>query len=240
MKLRFALQACALAAVALVATTATAGAAVTTCTGNGVIAPGTYDQVVVASGSNCTFGAGTITINGNLIVQDGAILNDHALSSAVVHINGNVIVGRGAVIGLGTYVPNSGTVVNGNIVANQPGTLYLGGITVNGNVVSNGGGDPTRNFPIKDDVIRGNLIIQGWSGLWMGAIRDTVGGNVIVQNNAASNPNADPGTDSTEVANNDIGGNLICQNNVPAAQLGDTSQPGSRVSGHKIGECASF
>ena len=56
--------------------------------------------------------------------------------------------------------------VDGNIVANQPLSLYLGNITVHGNVVSNGGGTTDRfyNFPIKDNVIDGNLVIHGWTG----------------------------------------------------------------------------
>jgi hypothetical protein len=34
-----------------------------------------------------------VNINGNLNVADGAILNDHAASSATVLVTGNVIVG---------------------------------------------------------------------------------------------------------------------------------------------------
>jgi hypothetical protein len=93
-------------------------------------------------------------------------------------------------------------------------------------------------LPIKDDTIDGNLVITGWSGLWFGVIRDHVGGNVIVSNNDASDPTTLPGSDSTEIVNNDIAGNLICTNNTPAAQLGDAEQPGNRVGGLKLGECA--
>ena len=135
--------------------------------------------------------------------------------------------------------------MNGNVVANQPLTLYLSFTTVHGNVVSNGGGSTTefRNFPTKDNVIDGNLIVQGWHGGWIGVIRDRVGGNVIVSNNASvvietpegcdpelgqctgTGPGLD--TDSTEVQTNVIGGNLICQHNLPAAQVNalDGGQP---------------
>ena len=144
-------------------------------------------------------------------------------------VNGNVIVGKGAVLGLGHYNPTGphAATVNGNIVAKQPLTLYLGAITVHGNVVSNGGGDPTRNFPIKDDTVGGNLILQGWHGLWLGAIRDTVGGNLIVSKNTAADPSQLPGSDSTEVQTNNVKGNLICQGNTPAAQVNpdDGGQP---------------
>lgn len=76
-------------------------------------------------------------------------------------------------------------VVDGNVVANQPLALYIGNSTVHGNVVSNGGGTAERffNFPIKDNVIDGNVVIHGWTGGWWGLIANTVGGNVDVSNN---------------------------------------------------------
>ena len=161
--------------------------------------------------------------------------------SAKVAINGDVKVGKGAVLGLGNYGPpgiKTNTIVNGDINANRPLDLYLSGITVHGNVTSNGGGQGTSqflNFPTKDDTIDGNLIMNDWQGGWIGALRDTVGGNLVLTNNASlvhqtpvgcddNDPNpanhctgfatgADP--DSTEVATNTIAGNLICYGNTP-------------------------
>jgi len=212
-----------------------------TCSG-GAIPAGTYDGLTVAAGSTCAFAGGTVEINGNLVLEEGAILNDHAGPVASVHVSGNVKVGKGAVLGLGSYNPaaQQQTVVDGNVIATQPLTLYLSFMTIHGNLMSTGGGDPERNFPLKDITVDGNLSIQGWSGLWMGVIRDTVGGNVIVNNNTATNTSELPGVDSTEVVNNDIVGNLVCQHNSPPAQIGDAEQPGSRVGGLKIGECAGF
>ena len=162
-----------------------------TCSGGDIVA-GTYGSVTVTG--VCRFN-GDITINGDLTVADAAILNDHASGvphlTANVVINGNVKVGKGAVLGLGGYgngPVKSNTVVNGNINANQPLDLYLSGITVNGSVNSNGGGPGTSqflNFPTKDDIIDGNLIVQGWTGGWIGVIRDTVGGNVDLSKNAS-------------------------------------------------------
>ena len=216
-----------------------AGAKPATCSG-GQIAAGTYDGLVVTG--NCTFAAGAaITVNGNLTVADGAVLNDHALSTATVHVTGNAMVGRGAVLGLGNYnpvPPHTSAVVDGNVIANGALTLYLGGATVHGNVIVTGGGDPGRNLPIKDDTIDGNLIVQGWSGLWFGIIRDTVGGNVIANNNVATDPANDPGSDSSEIVTNTISGNLICSGNVPVAQIGDTGGTPNTVGGVKLGQCS--
>jgi hypothetical protein len=241
MKLRLLLVLCVLLLVGVVgsASVAAAPGGVGSCSG-GSIPAGTYNNFFVTG--NCTFAPGIVTINGNLILAPGAILNDHADYQATVHITGNVIVGKGAVLGLGDYgedPQHDSAIVGGNIIANQPLTLYLGGMTVHGNVVSNGGGDPGRNFPIKDDTIDGNLIIQGWSGLWLGVIRATVGGNVIVSNNVAADTSQLPGSDSSEVQTNHISGNLICQGNSPAAQVNpdDLGQPNT-VGGRKIGQCA--
>ena len=77
--------------------------------------------------------------------------------------------------------------------------------------------------------------MNDWQGGWIGALRDTVGGNLVLTNNASlvhqtpvgcddndQNPanhctgfatGADP--DSTEVATNTIAGNLICYGNTP-------------------------
>jgi len=232
-----------------------------TCSG-GMIPAGTYSGFTVTGNCAVDFDA-SVQINGNLTVADGAILNDHGAEGfhrAQMHITGNVRVGKGAILGLG-YNAAEGTLgpdtVGGNIVANQPLTLYLGNITVGGNVISNGGGllsnslADFRNFPIKDNTIHGNLIIQGHRGGWIGLIRNHVDGNVVFAKNVSrSNPETGPGTDgdSSEVMGSafgpvklpqTIGGNLICHGNVPAAQInfadgGDYNV----VGGHKIGECA--
>ena len=220
-----------------------------TCTG-GAIHAGTYRGLTVTG--NCSIDAGALVqINGNLTVARGAILDDHAAPfSAVVHITGNVRVGEGAVLGLGTYA-TPGSVgpdtVGGSIVAIEPLTLYLGGITVGGNVISIGGGLPStsvadfRNFPLKDDVIHGSVIIAGWRGGWLGVIRNHVGGSVLFLNNRSLSSPEGPGMDpdSSEVQTNVIAHNLVCFGNSPAAQInsGDGGQP-NVVGGHAIGECA--
>jgi hypothetical protein len=218
-----------------------------TCSG-GLIQSNTYSSFTVTG--NCMFAAGAVVqINGNLTVADGAILNDHAASAAEVHITGNVSVGRGAILGLGTYTTPGRLgvdTVGGNVIANHPRTLYLGSMTVGGNVISIGGGLAStsaadfRNFPIKDNVIHGNLVVLGWQGGWIGLIRNHVGGNVIFMNNRSHSSDAGPGTDedSSEVQTNVIGHNLICFGNSPAAQVnpGDGGQPND-VGGRAIGQC---
>lgn len=250
-KLRVLLSLCVLLAVGIVGSSALASSqGSATCSG-GSIASGTYNGLTVTG--TCGFDPGAvITINGNLVVADGAALNDHAASTATVNVSGNVLVGKGAVLGLGTYNPFAphNSSVGGNIIANQPLSLYLSFLTVHGNLVSSGGGGGAtgefRNFPTKDNTIDGNLIIQGWTGGWIGVIRTHVGGNLIFNNNtSAINGLVDPpvpgqvDSDSSEIMTNVVGGNLICQGNTPAAQVNpdDGGQPNT-VGGHKIGQCA--
>ena len=119
-------------------------------------------------------------------------------------------------------------VVGGNIIAIGATTMYLDGDTIHGSVISIGGGpgptlNPYINFPIKDNVIDGNLIVFGWQGTWFGALRNKVGGNVIVAKNVGVTTGDTPSTlDSTEIATNTISRNLICFGNSPAAQIGDS------------------
>jgi type 1 fimbria pilin len=235
-----------------------------TCS-DGTMYGGTYRGFTVTG--TCTIEAGaTVQINGNLTIAAGASLDDHGAEgwkSAQVHVTGNVKVGKGAVLGLG-YNAAEGTLgpdtVGGNIVANQPLALQLGNVTVGGNVISIGGGvlsmsaEDFRNFPVKDNVIHGNLVVMGWQGGWIGLIRNHVDGNVIFAYNVSrSNPETGPGTDvdSSEVMGTDlsafggpvvpqtIGGNLICHGNVPAAQINPADGGAKSVVGGKgIGECA--
>ncbi len=161
---------------------------------------------------------------------------------------GNVLVGPGATLALGCtpgsigpfppcgFVTTSDT-VGGSVIADHPRTMYLDGDTIHGSVISTGGGaavtfSPYVSFPIKDDVIFGNLTVSGWHGSWFGVIRTTVHRNVVLTGNVTADP------DSTEVVTNIITGNLVCLGNSPAAQIGDSGGTPNTVGGQKIGECA--
>lgn len=200
----------------------------------------------------CTIDDGAVVrVRHNLIIARGAILNDHAASTAEVHVGRNIRVRKGGVLGLGYNAPE-GTLgpdtVGGSIVAHKAATLYVGNVAVGRNLISIGGGDPGRNLPIKDNVIGGNVVVVGWSGLWFGIIRNTIGRNVVVVHNRAVDPSTLPGSDSTEIMGSavdgmslpqTIGGNLICRHNVPAAQVNvDDLGANNQVAGRAIGECS--
>jgi hypothetical protein len=205
---------------------------------------------------------GPLTVNGNLTLGDGSAFVGFG---PPIHVTGNVQVGKGAQFALG-YNRDPGVlgpdVVDGNVVANQPLALYIGNSTVHGNVVSNGGGSASRfyNFPIKDNVIDGNLIIHGWTGGWWGAIANTVGGNLDASNNRSvvqpagdcegtfpagcdAAPGADPDAGEIQSRGPDnpqhVSGNLICHGNNPATQINpDDGGFPNVVDGNEIGQCA--
>lgn len=237
-----------------------------TCSG-GTMAAGTYSGFTVTGTCTIAYGA-NVQINGDLMIAPGASLDDHGAEMwmhAQMHVTGSVYVGKGAVLGLGWNSPQGeGSLgpdtVGGSIIASQPLAMQVGQVTIGGNLISNGGGvvslsaADARNFPVEDNVIGGNLIVQGWHGGWFGVIRNTVDGNVIVAHvvslsNRDTGPGMDP--DSTEIMGSDlsafggpiipqtIGGNLICHDNVPAAQINplDGGAP-NFVGGKALGECA--
>lgn len=219
---------------------------------------GSYHNLTITGIAYVDNGA-SLTVSGNLTLAPGSCLD--AFSTGTVQVGRNVNVGSGATLALGCAPGSNGPppiapcfftttadTVGGNITADQPETMYLTAVTVGGNVVSNGGGfsAPGLSFPVKNMNIKGNLILQGWQGgpgAWIGALRNTVGGNVVISNNAGYRPGDDGSNDSTEVVGNTVGHNLICQNNTPAALYGDAYNPEigngpNVVAGKAIGECA--
>lgn len=250
------------AAVALASATAAYAAkpGAYTCSG-GLIEGGTYNGLNITGPCFFDDSSGsipTITVDGNLTVAPGASLNeDHATSLGNLTVTGNVTVGKGGILGLGNYSafgapvgignvpPPTGsaatnTIVDGNVIADQPETLYLSYVTIRGNLVSNGGGGPAGiNFPLKNLTVGGNVDVQGWNGFWIGLFRSVVGGNVTFSKNTGfKTGEVDGEPDSSEIATNVISGNLICQGDSPAAQIGDSGGSPNTVGGQAIGQCS--
>jgi hypothetical protein len=193
----------------------------------------------------------TLTVRGDLNIAPGACLDAFTMGTVTVFRNLNV--GPGAILGLGCTInaigpvgsPCTGTtndVVRGNLTANNATTMYLDGDTIYGNVSSFRGGpgptlNPFYNFPIKDNVIHGNVSVTSWQGAWFGLLRNFVYGSVSIKQNVGVLI-GDLGTpDSTEVATNTILGNLICEQNSPPAQIGDSGGAPNLVFGFELGEC---
>lgn len=217
------------------------------CTTAGTALWGYHHGNLIVHGDAYVPSKRNLRVTGNLKLAPGACFD--AFTRGTVHVHGNVRVTEGAVFALGCTpnaigpVPPCGTTttndtVGGNIVAENALTMYLDGDTVRGDVISRDGGPGLHgaffNFVVKDNTINGDLIVRGWKGGWAGAIRNTVGGNLVwTQNKSVQDP------DSDEVQTNWITGNLRCYGNSPAAQVNpdDGGQP-NVVGGDKIGQCA--
>jgi hypothetical protein len=193
----------ALATSGLVAGTATASAA-TTCTGT--LASGSYHRLVVPAGATC----------------DG--------TTATIEVRGGVRVREGATFVLGFEGGSSTGTIRGGVRANAPASLELHFADVRGGVRMFGGNGFFST--VEDNLIHGGATIDGYSGFWLGFIRNTVHGTVKLNNNQMDDP------DANEYVTNRIFGSLVCHNNSPAPQVGDSQGQPNVVTGQKVGQCA--
>ena len=247
MKLRLLSGICAIAVCAIAASAASAdpNSGPPICNGTWTAVSGTYTSLTITGNKYVPAGS-ALRVAGNLAVAPGACVD--AYTTGTVTVDRNLLVGNGAILGLGCapfedgeFDPCGTTTTNdtvgGSLIGDHPYTIYLSADTIRGNLTRDSGGpgatfSPYVNYPIKDSVIGGNVSISGWQGAWFGFLRNKVGGNAIFSGIVGANP------DSNEIATNTVGRNLICQSNSPAAQLGDSGGMPNAVAKHKIGQCA--
>lgn len=193
---------------------ADAAGASTACTD--VLAPGTYQKVVVPAGATC-------------------------LSDGPVTVRGGLFIGAGATFVLGSQENpgNTGT-ISGGVHATSPASVQIHFTTINGGIDIEGGSGPfggpfeiTWNA-IEDNQIHGSVTVNGYDGFWFGFIRNTVRGAVNLTNNVLADP------DGNEYVTNTIYGSLNCAGNSPAPQVGDSEGSPNQVTGRKTGQCASL
>ncbi len=176
--------------------------------------------------------------------------------TSTLTVHGNITVGKDAVLSLGCEPASEPCIddptattshrVSGNIRGLSALAVVLNANTIGGNVEVTGGGggiscDPP--FPeffapfgspafsdFEDNIIGGNLTYTGVQSCWIGAIRNSVRGNVTVTGNTLADWTA------SMFVSNSIGGNLTCTGNspVPHFAVGGSSNV---VRGNATGEC---
>ena len=191
-------------ALAVGLSTALAKGGVTTCTGT--LASGNYQKLVVPANATC----------------DG--------TNANIDVQGGVRVGEGATFILGSEEGTGGGTIRGGVRANGSASLQLHFATVSGGVRMLGGNGFFST--VEDNHIHGGASIDGYSGFWLGFIRNTVQGTVKLSDNQMDDP------DANEFVTNTIRGSLICHNNSPAPHVGDSEGLPNTVSGRKVDQCA--
>ncbi len=198
-----------LGAAAMVVLPARAGAApVLMCTG--FLAPGTYGGIVVPAGATCVIG-GPATVHGGVTVNP----------------SGSLIIGP--------------AVVDGGIRATNPASVIVHGVTINGGITIQGGSGPgpagcqsedcVYFAAVEDCQINGGATIDGYTGFWLGFIRNHVNGSVVLSNNVQLDP------DASEYVTNTIHGSLTCLNDNPAPHGGDSGGSPNVVTGKRFGQC---
>jgi hypothetical protein len=174
-----------------------------TCTGT--LASGSYKKLVVPAGAMC----------------DGTL--------ADIDVRGGVRVGEGATFILGEDGGGDTGKIRGGVRANDAESLQLHFADIKGGVKMLGG----EGFfsTVEDNVIHGRATIDGYTGFWLGFIRNTVHGTVKLTNNVLEDD------DANEYVTNTIKGNLVCHNNSPAPQVGDSQGLPNVVTGQKVDQC---
>jgi hypothetical protein len=180
-----------------------------------VLAPGTYQKVVVPAGAAC-FSDGPVTIRNGLFV------------------------GAGATFVLGSdEVPGDNGTISAGVHATNAMIVEIHFVTINGGVDIHGGAGPFGPFgstfnTIEDSRINGSVTMQGYNGFWMGFIRNNVYGSVNLNDNVLVDP------DGNEYVTNTIHGSLNCTGNSPAPQIGDSEGSPNQVTGAKTGQCTNL
>lgn len=207
------------ATVAMLVMATTAAAGDTTC--NGTLPAGSYDNVVVPSGANCTINGSTL--KGNLLLQPGANVVDVRNTT----INGNV---QGESFrSLDLHVSR----VNGSV--------QLKKWTVNVQIC----GTRTQNIQVEEGTA-GRLLIGGTCASFGG---NTTSGNIqVVKNRLTTSPAqihnntvggdlqvfTNSGSVAIDIRGNSIRGNLQCKENRPAPT------GGGNTAAKKEDQCRTF
>jgi hypothetical protein len=207
--------------------------------GDLILAPGSALNATFALNDVAGTGTSSLTVKGDVKVGPGALL----------------AMGCEPNFSPCTDDPNAGTggtltgqnKVFGSVRAFQALGVLLHASTIKASVsVLGGGGAESCNPPFpgvfgdlgsppftdaEDNSIGGNLIMTGLHSCWLGALRNSVRGSVLVAGNSMADP------DAMEILANLVRGSIACFKNSPAVQYGDSGSSPNQVRGHAFGQC---
>ncbi len=193
----------------------------------------------VNHGSATVKGSVTVTSNSVFAAVFGHNDKTHKGVSDLT-VTGNVVVDKGATAFLGCEAAHSPCIddpnmkkptlnnkvkIGGNLTSKGALGVIVHVTKIGGSVTQSGGGggESCSSMPgifalIKSPVfsdyedvsIDGSLTISGLSSCWTGTIRDKIGKNVTLTNNAMADP------DAMEIEANVVNGNLACTGNTNA------------------------
>jgi len=208
--------------------------------GDLILAPGSALNATFALNDVAGTGTSSLTVKGDVKVRPGALLamgcepNHSPCSDDPNAGTGGTLTGHNKVLG--------------DVRAFQALGVLLHASTIKGDVrLRGGGGAESCNPPFpgifadlgsppfsdaEDNSIGGDLTMTGMKSCWLGALRNSVRGNVFVADNTMADP------DAMEILANLVRGSIACFNNRPAVQYGDSASSPNQVKRQAFGECA--
>lgn len=208
--------------------------------GDLILAPNSTLNATFALNDVAGTGTSSLIVHGDVRVESGAVLglgcepNFNPCTDDPKAATGGTLTGHDHVFG--------------DVTASQPLAVLLHASTIGQDVsVQGGGGGLTCAVPrtgvfhvlkspvftdAEDNTIGGDLTFTGIETCWLGALRNTVRGDVADTNNTMADPDAD------EILANVIHGDIACSGNSPAVQYGDSHSSPNQVLVHASGECA--
>lgn len=212
--------------------------------GDLTVAPGALlDATTPGDPAGNPLQAATVVVGGNVWVGQGAVLflgcspaiscptavNDDRVGGSITADGSLGVVVHSVTIG-GSLTMNGG----GNGVTGPAACATTPSLWLEDPALANGEG-PGTPLPVysdaEDDVVGGNLSIDGLTSCWLGALRNQVGGSASFSDDAMGDP------DAMEMGSNLVQGNLACFDDSPAIQWGDGAAQPNLVGGRAWGEC---
>lgn len=207
--------------------------------GDLILAPGSALNATFALNDVAGTGTSSLTVKGDVKVGPGALLamgcepNFSPCTDDPDAGTGGTLTGQNKVFG--------------SVRAFQALGVLLHASTIKASVsVLGGGGAESCNPPFpgvfadlgsppftdaEDNSIGGNLTMAGLHSCWLGALRNSVRGSVLVAGNSMADP------DAMEILANLVRGSIACFKNSPAVQYGDSASSPNQVRGHAFGQC---
>ena len=207
--------------------------------GDLILAPGSALNATFALNDVTKKGTSSLVVRQDIKVGSGAVLamgcepNFSTCSDDPNAAKGGTLTGQNFVFG--------------NVLAWHALAVLVHASTIFGNLhVQGGGGGVTCAVPptrvlhalkspafsdAEDNFIGKDLTFSGLQTCWLGALRNSVGGNVFDRNNTMADP------DANEILANVIHGSIACSGNTPAVQYGDSMSSPNLVRDNAFGEC---
>jgi hypothetical protein len=207
--------------------------------GDLILAPGSALNATFALNDLAGTGTSSLTVKGDVKVGSGALLamgcepNFNPCTDDPNAGTGGTLTGQNKVFGNIRAFQSLGVLLHASTIKRSVSVIGGGGaescIPPVPGVFADIGSPPFSDA--EDNTIGGNLTMIGLHSCWLGALRNSVRGNVFV----AGNKMADP--DAMEILANLIHGSIACFGNSPAVQYGDSGSSPNQVKRHAFGEC---